>query len=292
MSSDVYPVIMAGGSGTRFWPLSRVARPKQFLPLTTKRPLIVETLDRMKGLATAKQSFVVCGPVHQKPTQKLLTAMPRGNVLVEPAARNTAPAIALATAHVAHLDPTGVLVVLPSDQHVANLPAFREAVSEAVRIAHTGRIVTLGVTPTRPDTGYGYIRLGDALAGSSSAKMVEAFVEKPNLETAQKYLSEGRYAWNAGIFVFRADVMLKAFEQYMPELAAPLAEISKSIGTKKYAATLKKQWSENALAVDRPTASPKKQPPTSRWCRVTSAGATWAASTPCPKCASMTSAAT
>lgn len=240
--SSVYPVIMAGGSGTRFWPLSRAKKPKQFLPLTSKRPLIVETLERVKGVASVKQSYVVCGAVHAAPTRKLLKGLPPGNVLVEPAARNTAPAIALATAHVAVKDMQGVLVVLPSDQHVANVPAFRAALDEAVALAREGRIVTLGVTPTRPDTGYGYIRLGQGLSGT--ARQVEAFVEKPNVETAKQYLAEGRYVWNAGIFVFRADVMLKAFEEHMPELATALSAIASSIGTKRYAATLKKQWAK------------------------------------------------
>ncbi len=236
----VFPVIMAGGSGTRFWPLSRTARPKQFLPLTSDKPLIAETLARLSGLATPKQTFVVCGARHVVPVKKALPKLPPKNVLVEPLARNTAPAIALATAHVAHKDPKGIIVVVPSDQHVANVPAFEASVRQAVNVARDGFIVTLGIKPTRPETGYGYIKTGAALAGG--AKRVAAFVEKPNQATAQDYLASGDYLWNAGIFVFRADAMLDAFAQHMPELNGPLGEIRKAIGTKREAAVLKREF--------------------------------------------------
>lgn len=238
--SNVFTVIMAGGSGTRFWPLSRSSFPKQFLPLTTKQPLIAETMRRMAGLSTPRRTSVVCGGKHAALVRKALPKLPRANVVVEPEARNTAPAIALACAHVAHQDPNGVIVVLPSDQHVADLPAFRASIDEAVRIAETGSIVTLGITPTRPETGYGYIRVGDVLSGRGHK--VAAFVEKPNLETAQRYLASGDYLWNAGIFVFRVDVMLEAFASHMPELFKPLDAIRAAWGTKKAAAVLAREF--------------------------------------------------
>ena len=237
-SGAVFPVIMAGGSGTRFWPLSRKAKPKQFLSLATDRPMLVETAARLEGLAGWKDTYVVCGRVHAGPAAKLLRRLPRGNVLVEPEARNTAPAIALACAHVAARDLQGVVVVLPSDQHVADVRAFRSAVAEAVRVAKAGHIVTLGIRPTRPETGYGYIRVGDTLTGQ--ARQVAAFVEKPDAEKARTYLALGEYLWNAGIFVFRVDVMLAAFARYMPELSAALGELQATVGTKRYAAALKR----------------------------------------------------
>jgi mannose-1-phosphate guanylyltransferase len=226
----VHAVVMAGGSGTRFWPLSRAARPKQFLALTGGAPLIVETAKRVEGM----KLWVVCGKAHAPTVKKLLK---RARVVVEPQARNTAPAIALATAHVAHEDPDAVIAVLPSDQHVADLKTFRAALEQAVGIAQDGYIVTLGIAPTRPDTGYGYIRLGDALGG---ARKVQAFVEKPDLATAQQYLHSGEYVWNAGMFVFRASVMLKAFKEHMPELYAALTQLIPALGTKRYEAALKK----------------------------------------------------
>ncbi len=222
--SDIFPVIMAGGSGTRFWPLSRVAKPKQFLPLTSSRPLITETLLRLKGLAPNKNVRVVCGVIHASQVRKALPALPKSNVVVEPQARNTAPAIALATLHVTRVNPQGIILVLPSDQHVADVPAFQASVHEAIRVARDGSIVTLGITPTRPETGYGYIKLGEALSGS--ARKVAAFVEKPNVQTAEQYMRSGEYLWNAGLFVFRADVMVKAFETHMPEVHTALKTAS------------------------------------------------------------------
>ena len=230
----LHAVVMAGGSGTRFWPLSRAKRPKQFLALTGGEPLIVETVKRLGGLPT----WVVCGQGHAPLVKKLVK---RTRVVVEPQARNTAPAIALATAHVQHDDPDAVIAVLPSDQHVADVAKFRAALDAAVKVAGDGFIVTLGITPTRPDTGYGYIRLGEGL-GAGPARRVKQFVEKPDLPTAEQYLASKEYVWNAGMFVFRADTMMQAFEKHMPELHAATVELADYIGTGKYEAALKKHF--------------------------------------------------
>jgi mannose-1-phosphate guanylyltransferase len=238
---QTFAVIMAGGSGTRFWPLSRSTRPKQFLPLTGKGSMIAETMKRLAGFAPPARTSVVCGAKHAALVRKALPKLPKQNVVVEPEARNTAPAIALACAHVAHVDPQGVMVVLPSDQHVADVAAFQRSVEEAIGAAQHGHIVTLGIAPTRPETGYGYIRVGEGL-GSGPAKKVAAFAEKPNLETAQRFLASGEYLWNAGIFVFRVDVMLEAFAKLMPELAAALDQVRAAWGTKKRAAVLKRAF--------------------------------------------------
>lgn len=234
----IYPVIMAGGSGTRFWPLSRSRRPKQFLALATEQPLIVETFKRMKGLAAPRDTFVVCGKAHQKAVRSLLKALPAGNVLVEPAARNTAPAIGLATLHVAARDPAGIVVVLPSDHHVANVPGFQEILREAAEVAQSGQLVTLGIQPSRPETGYGYIKVGAPLPGKGHK--VAAFVEKPDEATARKYLKGGNYLWNGGIFIFRADVMLEAISAHMPELARGLDTLRGALKGKAYPKTLAK----------------------------------------------------
>ncbi len=174
----LYPVVMAGGSGTRFWPLSRKARPKQFLALATDRPLIVETVNRLKGLVTPGRTYVVCGPVHARTVRRLLPRLPAANVLVEPIARNTAPAIGLATLHVQARDPDGVLAVLPSDHHVADVPGFQAVLRHAAEVARSGALVTIGIRPTRAETGYGYIRTGRAHRWR--AARVRAFVEKPD----------------------------------------------------------------------------------------------------------------
>lgn len=238
----LYPVIMAGGSGTRFWPLSRKARPKQFLALATDKPLITETANRLKGLATPKALFVVCGKVHSGPVKRLVKGIPSSNVLVEPAARNTAPAIALAALHVARKDPEGVVAVLPSDHHIADPAAFRRQLGAAAEVAREGFIVTLGITPSRPDTGYGYIRVGEPLRPGSPARAVRAFVEKPDVATAERYLASGDYVWNGGIFVFRADVMLQAFREHMPELHAGLEKIRAALGKRTYAKVLAREF--------------------------------------------------
>jgi mannose-1-phosphate guanylyltransferase len=150
---------------------------------------------------------------------------------------------------VAHLDPEAVMVVLPSDQHVANVPAFQEALEEAARVARTGAIVTLGIRPTRPETGYGYIRFGAQVDGT--AVKVDSFVEKPDRPTAEGYLASGDYLWNAGIFVFTAASMLKAFDMFIPEMAAPLLAIRKALGTRREKAVLAKEFAKMpALSID------------------------------------------
>lgn len=229
-------VMLAGGSGTRFWPLSRKERPKQFLPLTGGKTLLEETFRRAARFSKPEQVFVVCGPAHARPAKKLLPNVPPHNILVEPVPRNTAPAIGLAALHAAAKDPRSVVAVLPSDHHVADAPGFQRALEQAAEVAEQGRIVTLGIRPTRPDTGFGYIRTGAPLEGA--ALTVRAFVEKPDAATARGYVASGDYVWNAGIFVFRADVMLEAFARYMPELSAGLMKLGKSLGKRTHASAL------------------------------------------------------
>lgn len=237
----LHAVIMAGGSGTRFWPLSRKALPKQFLALGTDKPLITETATRLRGLCKPADTWVVCGKTHAPLVKKHVKGMKPSHVLVEPVARNTAPAIALAAAHVHAEDPEGILVVLPSDHHIAQPAAFREVLAQAAEVAKGGRIVTVGIRATRPETGYGYIRLGAPL-GKSPAREVAAFVEKPALEVAKLYLQSGDYLWNGGIFVFRADVMLQALGQHMPELSKGLDAVRAAMGTKRYAKVLQQEF--------------------------------------------------
>ncbi|HTS82031.1 MAG TPA: mannose-1-phosphate guanylyltransferase [Myxococcaceae bacterium] len=242
----LYPVVMAGGSGTRFWPLSRKARPKQFLALATDRPLLVETMARLKGLATPAQSYVVCGPVHARAVRRLLPRLPAANVLVEPIARNTAPAIGLATLQVQARDPDGVLAVLPSDHHVADVAGFQAVLRRAAEVARSGALVTIGIRPTRPETGYGYVEVGEPIAGG--AARVRAFVEKPDAPTAARYLASGQYLWNGGIFVFTARAMREAIERHLPELGSILERLAPTVGTARHAAALKR-WFPAAPSV-------------------------------------------
>jgi mannose-1-phosphate guanylyltransferase len=245
----IYPVIMAGGSGTRFWPLSRKDRPKQFLALAGEEPLLAATVGRLPPLAKAKETFVVCGPAHAAAARRMLPKLPEQNFIVEPCARNTAPCVGLAALHVARRDPRGVMAMLPADHHIARPPAFREAIAGAADLAQRGAIATIGIKPSRPETGYGYLKIGPRLAargrkGKGSAHKVERFVEKPDLVTAARYLADGGYLWNSGIFAFRADVILEEIRRAMPVLGEQLDAIDAAHGTPSYKKTLARIFPE------------------------------------------------
>lgn len=222
-SISVLPVIMAGGSGTRLWPLSRAGFPKQFLVLSGDTSLFQQAASRLAGLATtditvaptvvvgnAEHRFLVLEQlreIKQEPTA----------VLLEPTGRNTAPAMTLAALQALEGGFDPVMVVTPADQTVANTPAFTTALQQAVRAADDGAVVILGIAPDRPETGYGYIL---SEAQSAGAAKVLRFVEKPDAETAQRYLAEGGYTWNSGMFVVRASVWLKALDTFRPDIAS------------------------------------------------------------------------
>ena len=246
MTAKIYPVIMAGGSGTRVWPLSRKNRPTQFLPLAGDGPLLAATVARLPPLAKARETYVVCGPAHAAAARRMLPALPAANFIVEPCARNTAPCVGLAALHVAARDARGVIAMLPADHHVAKPKAFRDALAAAAGLAANGAIATIGIRPSRPESGYGYLKVGPRLAargrgkGSGPAHKVERFVEKPDVVTAARYLADGGYLWNSGIFVFRADVILDEIGRAMPVLGEQLDVIGQSLGTPAYARTLKR----------------------------------------------------
>lgn len=248
----IHPIVMAGGSGTRFWPLSRKHRPKQFLALAGDSPLLAATVARLPPLAPPSRTFVVCGPKHAAAARRMLPKLPPGNFIVEPCARNTAPCVGLAALHVAAKDPRGVIAMLPADHHVANPALFREALAAAAQLAERGAIATIGIHPSRPETGYGYLKVGPRLAArsggigrgkgkaSAAPHKVERFVEKPDLVTAARYLADGGYLWNSGIFVFRADVILEEIRRAMPVLGEQLDVIQRDLGTPAYEKTLRR----------------------------------------------------
>ncbi len=236
----MHTVIMAGGSGTRFWPLSRRDRPKQLLAITGTSTMIRQTSERVLEVTPFSRQWVVCGTRHAAGVQQELPELPKAHLLIEPAARNTAPCIGLACIHALFEDPQALLVVTPSDAYVKDAAAFCTHVRAAMETAQAGKITTLGLRPSRPETGYGYIKMGAALASKAGLAVhaVDRFVEKPNLPTAQQYLADGSYLWNAGIFVFSARHMMEAMARHMPELHAGLLKLQGALGTPGYDALL------------------------------------------------------
>lgn len=220
----VHLVVLAGGAGTRFWPASRASRPKQLLPLAGPEPLIRRTALRLLELSAWERVLVAGGRAAEAGTRALLPEVPPENVLVEPVPRNTAPCIGWAAARIARSDPDALVVVVPSDQHVVDVEGYRAAVRAALADAAEGHIVTIGIPPTRPETGFGYIELGGPVeAGPPRAVDARRFVEKPSRERAEEMLATGRFVWNAGMFVFRARDMLAALRAHLPALADGLA---------------------------------------------------------------------
>ncbi len=219
----IRPVVLSGGSGTRLWPLSRALYPKQLLPLVGERTMLQETLERVRPGTTFAAPIIVCNEEHRfvvAEQARILGIEPHAIVL-EPCGRNTAPAAAIAAMILADEAPDDLLLVMPSDHVVAHPDRFREAVAAGAALA--GRLVTFGVTPTAPETGFGYIEIGEELPGRAGCFNMRRFVEKPDRPTAESYLRSGGYLWNSGIFLFRADQFLEELGRYEPEMVRACA---------------------------------------------------------------------
>ena len=233
----MYAIIMAGGSGTRFWPLSREKMPKQLLKIGGVDTLINETVNRILPLTRFEDIFIVTNqPLADTISYQLSSRFDRpwdGNFILEPEAKNTAPAVGLAALHLERMDPDGVMVVLAADHAIRKGDEFLNLIRKAAEAARQDYLVTLGIKPDRPETGYGYIKAGEKCQekGIDGVCKVAAFVEKPNLATAKEYLKDGRYYWNSGIFVWKTSTFLKEVEKYHPSLHQGLQEIRKAIGT-------------------------------------------------------------
>jgi mannose-1-phosphate guanylyltransferase len=218
----VHAVILAGGSGTRFWPASRRLLPKQLLPLAGRpgEALIAATVRRLEPLVPPENVWIATGQALADATAAALPRVPRSQILAEPVARNTAPPIGWAAAVIARRDPEAILAVLPADHYIADEPGFLRVIERALRAAEEGWLTTVGIVPTRPETGYGYIELGAAIGEGANA--VARFVEKPDRARAQQFLDGGKHLWNAGMFFFRAHTMRAAIARHLPELGAGL----------------------------------------------------------------------
>jgi mannose-1-phosphate guanylyltransferase len=251
-SVSVHIVALGGGSGTRFWPVSRRSHPKQLLSLGANRTLLATTFERVASLAPPDAWWMVVGEQHAAACRKAVKAVPHEHVLVEPLAKNTAPAIALAAVHVAHEAPDAMMVVLPADHTVRDPAAFSEALRRAVSLAEHGTIVTLGINPTYAETGYGYIERGAADPRVEGAFVVKRFVEKPDPVRAQAFLARGGFSWNAGIAVMRPAVYLKELERQLPETHAAIQRVAQVIGKSRYHDVLKRAYAEiGAISIDK-----------------------------------------
>ncbi len=234
-----YAVILAGGSGTRFWPLSRRKRPKQLLNLFGARTLLEETAARIRDLIPPERTYVFTNHRIRDEVRRQLRAVPGRQIVAEPASRNTAPTIGLAAHEILRHDPEGIMVVLPSD-HVITKPAiFHRALAAGCNWAREpGRSVLIGLKPTCPETGYGYIRLGKLASGPRSLGIFQVlqFTEKPDSATARRYVRAGNYLWNGGMFIWRASTLIANLERLQPDLAAGLCRLAEAGGIRPEAA--------------------------------------------------------
>jgi mannose-1-phosphate guanylyltransferase len=220
----MYAIVMAGGAGTRLWPLSRRKTPKQLLALTGDTSLLQQTVGRLGALLKPHDIYVITAQAHVRATQDQLPQLPADNVLGEPLARSTAVAAGLASV-LARRESDEVALVLPADHFVADEATFADGLREAARIAERGYLVTLGVVPSHAATGYGYIKGGERLHAASPSTLVDRFVEKPDTAKAESFLTEGGYLWNAGIFVWRSYAFRQAVERFQPQLSEALGRI-------------------------------------------------------------------
>ena len=241
MIAHFYPVILAGGRGTRFWPLSRKKRAKQLLALDGKQTMIQQTVARLLPLASAKQCWIITNTDLRREILSQLPKLPQSQIIAEPAGRNTAPAIGLAAFILQRSDPDAVIGLFPSDHVIADAGRFREVLQEGTEIAASGEnIVVLGIQPSRAETGYGYIEAGSLSAGN--ARHVRRFTEKPNIARAEEFLRDGNFYWNSGMFLWTAKTLANALIEHLPKTASVLEKIAGDYGTRKFPNTFRRLY--------------------------------------------------
>jgi mannose-1-phosphate guanylyltransferase/mannose-6-phosphate isomerase len=253
----VYAVILAGGSGTRFWPLSRELYPKQFLKVLSDRTLIQETVKRVTPWIPAERVLVVTGALHAEAVRFQLAGagVPKANILVEATGRNTAPAIGWAAEAIRRRDSEGIMLVMPSDHIIPDDGEFIRAVELAMNVAQEKWLVTFGIRPSRPETGYGYIQAQPKRLLRSQAELtamaVARFVEKPDLPTAKRYIRSGKFYWNSGIFIWRADAILEEMEKSLPILSAGLTRLERALDTPEQARAVEEFYRDaESISID------------------------------------------
>ncbi len=245
-------LIMAGGRGERFWPRSRMKLPKQFISLTGDGKTMIQlTVERISPLVKPEDIFIATGEMYRGLVREQLPEIPEENILCEPVGRNTAPCIALGAAHIRKKYGDALMMVLPSDHIIKYTAMFVQVLNDACSVAEDGEnLVTIGITPTYPETGYGYIQF-DNEAGTGRAYPVKRFVEKPNFATAQQYLESEQYLWNSGMFTWKASSVLKNIERYMPSLYGGIAAIESAIGSDAEETVLKNEFEKfDSVSID------------------------------------------
>ena len=230
----MFAVIMAGGKGARFWPRSRERMPKHLLDILGDRTIIRETVDRIRPLVPAERTLIVTGRSHAAELIRQIPEIPPENILIEPVGRNTAPCIGLAALHILRRVPDAVMLVLPSDHRIGDEAAYRRVMQAAARAALQGdSLITIGIRPTGPETGYGHIEQGEHFSGSGADEIfrVRSIREKPSREQAERFLAQGGFSWNSGMFIWTASTIIKAIAQFLPDLQQGLLEIREALGT-------------------------------------------------------------
>jgi len=252
-----FAAIMAGGQGKRLWPLSTKERPKQFLKLLGEQTMLQETVERIAPLIPHENIYVVVGEEHVGIVREQLPALPPENIIVEPMGRGTAPCVGLAALRLSRIDPEGVMIVLPADHVVKDKDRFLKLLEKAATLAAEGtHLVTLGITPDHPATGYGYIQASTPWPKSgavveSEVLEVERFIEKPDKETAKRFLDEGGYFWNSGMFIWRVDTILREMKVQMPSLHAGLMTIEERVGAPDYEEVLARIYrQQDIISID------------------------------------------
>ena len=238
-----YAVIMAGGVGKRFWPQSRKQHPKQLLKIANDYSMLRLTVERLKHLTDISKILIITNTEQENGIRAEIPELPIDNIIIEPAGKNTAPAIGLAAIHVAHRNPDAVMGIFPADHLVGDTESFVNYVNDGISAANeTGGLITFGVVPTKPATGYGYIQFSDANHRVGNSYPVRTFAEKPNLETARAFLKSGDFLWNSGMFCWKAEAILSATELFIPELYDSLKNIREAIGNNVYESVLTIEW--------------------------------------------------
>lgn len=239
-----HALIMAGGSGTRLWPLSRKDRPKQSLPLLEARTMFQVTVYRLQPLIPLERVHVVTSAAMAEIFKQQVPDIPEANYIIEPSAKDNGPAVGLALTHIAHADPDATVAILTADHHIGKTAEFRAALQVAHDVAQDDYIVTLGITPTYPSTSFGYIERGDMIGARQGLTVFHArrFTEKPQQALAEAYLADGRHLWNSGMFIMKCRVGLSEFQRQQPEFAAALARLGAAIGSPAYADALRVAW--------------------------------------------------